>query len=97
MTPFLFAASHGHSHVLELLASEPGIDLNQADDEGRTGLHLAAASKKWAAVDALIKLGADLTVRDANGDTAEDAAMKNGHEILALLIKLTLEEQEDES
>ena len=39
-----YAAQNGHSEVVKLLSSAPGINLNAADCQGRTPLHAAAAA-----------------------------------------------------
>jgi hypothetical protein len=48
-----------------------------------TALHLAAAAGHRKACKALLREGADLAVRNAQGDTAAEAALRGGHEQLA--------------
>lgn len=52
-----------------------GADVNaRTRDENQTPLHVAAAMGKMKAVEALVALGADLTLKDAKGQTPLDAA-----------------------
>ena len=41
-TPLLTAVEHGHKTVVEMLLAHPHIDVNQADETGRTPLFLAS-------------------------------------------------------
>merc|ERR1719446_318459 len=81
----MLAASGGHAPAVELLAKQ-GADLNAISRDGKTALMWAVASHKPWTVEALAKLGADVTIaaplpevvvpgqdRD-KGETAEDLA-----------------------
>jgi hypothetical protein len=55
-------------------------------DEGQTALHIAAVMDKMQAVEALVALGADLSLKDAKGRTALAAAEGAGvADVVALL------------
>lgn len=56
-----------------LLAAD--IDCNQADDEGRTSLHLAVLYNNLSAVESLLKHGANRTAQDRNRKTPLDYAV----------------------
>lgn len=56
-----------------LLAAD--IDCNQADDEGRTSLHLAVLYNNLSAVEALLKHGANRTAQDRERKTPLDYAV----------------------
>lgn len=49
-----------------------GADLNARDAAGRTPLHHAAAADGWSNVQALLLMGADLTLTDADGEAPAD-------------------------
>jgi len=56
-----------------------GADVNaRTRDEVQTPLHMAAAMGKMRAVEALVGLGADLTMKDSKGRTPLDAAERAG-------------------
>ena len=63
------AAAHGHANVARALA-EIGCDVNAVDEcEGSTPLILAACFERAEVFDALLDLGADVTVRDFGNAT----------------------------
>lgn len=70
-TPLRAAAKYNHVHVIEFLASHK-VDLNELDDRGLSPLHLAAYHANIAAYEALICSGADQTIKDPLGRTAEE-------------------------
>jgi len=55
--------------VINYLASQPGVDFKRGIHEGRTYLHSAASKGNAAAVDCLLKKGADMYYADAHGQT----------------------------
>jgi ankyrin repeat protein len=77
----------GHRKMAELLLAH-GADVNAADGEGRTVLHLAAA-KGWAEwVEFLLSNGADPMAAHADGRTPLDLAREGGHADAAELVRL---------
>jgi ankyrin repeat protein len=56
-----------------------GADINCRGYEGATYLLQAAELGNLDYVRILVKLGADVTLRDDNGNTASDVAKRNGH------------------
>ena len=66
----------------------PSIDINNADYDGRTALHLAAAECHYDIVKYLLDKGAQKDVKDRWGNTPYSEAMKCGEnkELLELLI-----------
>jgi len=59
---------------LERLLDEHGVDVNAKDNSGMTLLHLACLLNRKHAVDALLRHGADATLRNAQGETASELA-----------------------
>ena len=59
---------------LERLLDEHGVDVNAKDNSGMTLLHLACLFNRKHAVDALLRHGADATLRNAQGETASELA-----------------------
>ena len=72
-------------HVKMLLAC--GLDVNVADYDRRTCMHLAAATGNTNVVEALIAQGANLNVADRWGGTPLGDAIREGHAKLADLIR----------
>jgi ankyrin repeat protein len=85
-TPLHYAAEHGYTGLIKLLA-EKGADINIQDKDGRTPLHLAATSGREKAVTTLLGLGADPNIRDNEGLTPGELATNRGHTDLAELIR----------
>ncbi|KAI0067813.1 ankyrin [Artomyces pyxidatus] len=92
------SASSSHLHDLavrddaQLLSdflngkSDPEIDVNAKDEYGYTALHLASDRGNRAAVEVLLKAGADKSQQDVDGYTAVELAKIAGHsDIVALL------------
>ena len=76
--PIHDAALGDNAEVIRELAMQ-GADLNaRTRDEVQTPLHIAAAMGKMKAVEALVELGADLTIKDSKGRTPFDAAGRAG-------------------
>lgn len=65
--------------MLNLLLERGGIAVNKQNNEGLTPLHLAAEIGNKDAVDALLKKGADVNIRDNKGKTAAEYALENNH------------------
>lgn len=70
-TPLEVAAGRSQLQVLKVMA-EKGVDMNARNDLGMTALHTAVFYKQPDSVFTLLMLGADPTIRDRDGRTAED-------------------------
>ncbi|KAG2425842.1 hypothetical protein HXX76_013466 [Chlamydomonas incerta] len=78
VTPLFGAVHYGHVEVIKLMA-EAGCNLAACDQNfGISLLHHAATEGKVEALNALIKLGANLTAQDRDGDTPLHAAAAAG-------------------
>lgn len=77
--PLLAAARSGDAAAVRRLASEAPGRLDDAGEDGRTPLMLAASAGAEEAVALLLELGADAARRDGQGRTAADLAFENGH------------------
>ena len=71
--PILFvAAKHGQARVVEWLL-ENGADIDGIEGkDGRTALHAACHSKSKAVAEILLRQGADQTITNKRGLTAEE-------------------------
>ncbi len=69
-TPLHYAAGVGASAVEMVLSA--GATVNAQAHDGRTPLHVAVDRGSVSAVDALLRGGADVDLRDAQGHTAHD-------------------------
>ena len=66
-----FAAGGGHLAVVALLLKQPGIDVNAADNTGRTILHNAASMDCKEVLELLLNQpGIDAKAADKDGWTA---------------------------
>lgn len=82
------AAARGDvSEIRRLIAK--GIDVNCADYDGRTALHLAACENKVETVRFLIAQGVALAPVDRWGNTPLDDALRAGHGAVAALLDTT--------
>ena len=88
LVTLLFAASTGDKMALER-AFIRGLDMNLADYDRRTALHLACCEGHVACVKFLLETcKVDINFRDRWGQTALDEAKKSGnHRIVAILKK----------
>jgi ankyrin repeat protein len=64
-----YAASHGERQVVELLIEKMGVPINIRSSHGKTALHFAAMGGWDDVVSYLLSKGADLNMKDYNGDT----------------------------
>lgn len=86
-TPLMRAVYEDRKLVAQALLEQPGIALNVSNDQGATALHLAAVKGNEALTRSLLLAGADPSVGDRKGRTAENLAVATGHENVAKLLK----------
>ncbi|XP_013404060.1 ankyrin repeat domain-containing protein SOWAHC isoform X2 [Lingula anatina] len=68
MTALHWAAKHGSSDTVKMIAGTPGVNVNQRSHGGYTPLHLAALHGHEAIVELLVQCyGADPNIRDYSG------------------------------
>ena len=79
---FRAAAAAGDVAMMRQLA--PLTDVNGANYEGRTPLHIAASGGSLEAVDLLIELGSAVSPLDLSGNTPLDDALRQGYAKVAV-------------
>jgi hypothetical protein len=84
-TPLIAAARKGHLHTLQLFLEEDG-DFGIENDFGRTALHAAAMSGHCEACLALLRFGAEPSVRDRNDCTPFDRAVISNQKVCAVVL-----------
>eukprot|EP00128_Syssomonas_multiformis_P007905 Colp12_sorted_trinity150504_noHs@18014 len=77
------AAAVGDARLVQFLLDTAGVDINSADYDFRTALHLAAATGQEEVVQLLLARGADVHAQDRFGNTALDDARRGGHHEVA--------------
>ncbi|XP_037299699.1 transient receptor potential cation channel subfamily A member 1 isoform X2 [Manduca sexta] len=77
MTPIHCAAMFDHPDIVNYLISE-GSDINPLDKEKRSPLLLAASRAGWRTVHTLIRLGADIQLKDINSRNVLHLVVING-------------------
>lgn len=83
----IWAASQGDLMEIKRLVAL-GVDLNEADYDGRTAVHLAASEGQTIVINYLIKHGVDINPLDRWGGTPlADAKRSNHQEIVILLLE----------
>jgi len=81
------SAFNGSTDILQKIVDN-GLDINSADYDDRTALHLAASEGLLLVASFLIKdLGADPNVSDRYGGTPLDDALRSGHTKVADFLK----------
>lgn len=86
-TPLMRAVYEGREQVVQALLEQSKVDLNAANDQGGTALHLAAVTGNEGLARALLLAGANPAVEDAKGRTPRSAAFAAGHEGVANLLQ----------
>ncbi|XP_069689310.1 transient receptor potential cation channel subfamily A member 1 [Periplaneta americana] len=77
MTPLHCAAMFDHPEIVEYLISE-GADINPLDKERRSPLLLASSRAGWRTVQALIRLSANIHLKDVNSRNVLHLVVMNG-------------------
>lgn len=77
MTPLHCAAMFDYPDVVTYLVNE-GADINAIDREHRSPLLLAASRGAWKTVLVLIRLGAQITIKDINSRNVLHLVIMNG-------------------
>jgi ankyrin repeat protein len=96
-TPLIISAVEGNSEMARLfLDSDADISIKD-NNYKRTALHFAALYGQLDIVDALVKKGANVNVKDAAEKTPLDYANQYGHEKVARLLKSSGAEGEIDS
>lgn len=70
--PLHAAARFDRNDVITFLATQKEINLNIQDERGMTALHVAASEGNFSSYEKLIFYGADVTIKDNDGRTAEE-------------------------
>jgi len=88
-TALHYAIKHKSTDVLEEILSHDECDVDPINKlEGATPLHLAVATEiltlRLYLVESLLDAGADFTIRDKNGDTAQDLVSQSDKDTLKL-------------
>ncbi|XP_058975803.1 transient receptor potential cation channel subfamily A member 1 [Musca domestica] len=77
MTPLHCASMFDHPEIVEYLVKE-GADINALDKEHRSPLMLAASRAGWKTVHVLIRLGANISIKDACSRNVLHLVIMNG-------------------
>jgi ankyrin repeat protein len=75
--PLHYSVKKQHFHFVEFL-KQYGVDINTKDQEGRTVLHIAAATNDDEAICRLVELGAQRKLTDHKGRNCLHTAAANG-------------------
>jgi uncharacterized protein len=88
LTALMNAALYGRKEIVGMLLKDPKINVNAASAQGHdTALMLAAGRGYKEIVEMLLHAGADKTIENKNGRTAEKIAQLNRHPGLANYIR----------
>ena len=71
-TALMVAAFHGNDALVNKLCRHKDISINQQDRNGYTALIKASMNAHDSCREVLLSFGADVRIRDFNGETAED-------------------------
>lgn len=87
-TPLMMAANKGQVAVIQLLLDK-GADVMAQDPEGtgETALHCAVVGGQAEAARVLLKRGAKVDAKSANGNTPLHSAVAHSHELVRLLLE----------
>lgn len=79
-----WACSFGHTDVAKVLISH-GFDVNIANSDGQTSLHIAAKNLNYELVELLLLEGANTDFSDVSGKTALESLPKEHEQLQAIL------------
>eukprot|EP00327_Prymnesium_parvum_P014728 CAMPEP_0113246232 /NCGR_PEP_ID=MMETSP0008_2-20120614/9358_1 /TAXON_ID=97485 /ORGANISM="Prymnesium parvum" /LENGTH=1137 /DNA_ID=CAMNT_0000093969 /DNA_START=33 /DNA_END=3446 /DNA_ORIENTATION=- /assembly_acc=CAM_ASM_000153 len=86
LADMLFASAAGKLEVVQEAVEQGGVDVNEADYEGRTAMHIAASSSQLAILDFLVSRRANVNRKDSFGKTPLANAVAKGHEQVASIL-----------
>ena len=90
-TDLHFAASIDEVELINWILEGGPTDIDCRDKHGQTPLHYAALRSCEGAVEALLSRGSRIDLKNNDGDTAFDLAMRNPHEkIIEMIVKRKL-------
>ncbi|KAK3271652.1 hypothetical protein CYMTET_20014 [Cymbomonas tetramitiformis] len=81
----LRAAYRGSMHKIEKLLQQTST--NVTDELGRSALHIAASEGKLEIVEYLLKMGADVTMKDSQSNTPLNDAVRHKHDDVARMLR----------
>ena len=88
-----WAAYQGDLNEIRRLVAS-GVNLDEADYDGRTCIHLAASEGKADVVKFLIAKNVNISPKDRWGGTPDDDAKRHGHIEILNLLKLAKNKEE---
>jgi len=83
-TPLHYAASANHANVVEILISNPKININAQNSYKDTPLHKAAVRGAIGSIKLLVSAGANLEIKNQDNQRPKD--LSKSHEIGDLLV-----------
>lgn len=86
-TPLMRAVSGSDADTVRVLLTEGKPDLEAAEENGATALHIAAGEGQVELVRLLLAAGADPAARDGDGRTPADVAAEANHAAAAALLQ----------
>ncbi|MEC8678602.1 MAG: ankyrin repeat domain-containing protein, partial [Candidatus Margulisiibacteriota bacterium] len=84
-----FAASQGDLNEIKSLEAK-GVDLNEADYDGRTPIHIAASEGHFNIIEYFIARNIILSPKDRWGGTPLDDAKRHNHKKIVRLLESKL-------
>lgn len=85
--PLHWAVRESHEKVISVLLKHPEVDVNLANEDGETPLHLAASFGETSIAELLLSTGADAEIRNEAGFKAAEEAANGGYVRLAQLLQ----------
>ena len=73
------AAEHGHLSLWEILINKHNFDVQKADNNGWTALHLSARNGIYQSIEYLVDLGTDISLETNDGRNCLHVAAEFGH------------------